>query len=794
MKRHETTEPPHRFGSGAAAHHLILELYAGGNIILTDQSYTVLTLLRSHRDDAGGLVIQPRAPYPLAAGRPFTRVARAEVVAALTQPAAAQGEGGGGAALEKGEAPPAGGAASPGAATAGAAAGAQPFPPGTSKRAARRAAALAGGSGGGGGGSGSGSGSGKLASSLLSSLLPHYGSSLVDHALATAGVGAGARCPLERADAERLAASVEVLQDWLASTISAGAVSRGYVTRAAAAAAPPPASPPASASSSAASATAIAPPASSQLPPPSSQPPPPPLLLDVSPFPPPPGPASASVSVETYPDYDAALDAYFSAADVGRAQGARAAAERAALSKVDRMRADQAARAGALEAAAAEEEAKGVLLEANADAADAAISAVNDALGAGTPWPALTKLIRDEAEGGNPVAGMIHSMDLAKGEITLVLSNEDDGDAGEAGEARVDENEEEDSEEDEAHPRNMERAAPSAAATRAATLVRVRLALSARANAAAFHASRKKAAAKADKTIAAAAATLAAAERKAAASFASIAASAAAAAGGRGGGGGGGGVAAARSVSWFEKFLWFVTSENALCVTARDPPQAGPLLSRYARRGDALVGYGAAGAPLVLVKRPRAMAAGEEEHTARSTADQRPPLSTPSSASQPSSSFPPFPALSLAEAAAWAACRSSAWADKARAPGWWAPFEDASPTGATPVATPGAAAAAAVREGPQLPQGWALAPSRRRPLPPSQLVLGIALLFRVEGRCAGAHAGERRVRSGEEAAAAAADAADAEEADAAEEEEKEEEGAEKEEEGEDEEAGGAEEA
>lgn len=38
-----------QFGLGASAHYVILELYAQGNIILTDSEFMVLTLLRSHR-------------------------------------------------------------------------------------------------------------------------------------------------------------------------------------------------------------------------------------------------------------------------------------------------------------------------------------------------------------------------------------------------------------------------------------------------------------------------------------------------------------------------------------------------------------------------------------------------------------------------------------------------------------------------------------------------------------------------------------------------------------------------
>ena len=38
-----------QFGMGERAFHIILELYAQGNLLLTDNNYTVLTLLRTHR-------------------------------------------------------------------------------------------------------------------------------------------------------------------------------------------------------------------------------------------------------------------------------------------------------------------------------------------------------------------------------------------------------------------------------------------------------------------------------------------------------------------------------------------------------------------------------------------------------------------------------------------------------------------------------------------------------------------------------------------------------------------------
>lgn len=51
------------FGKGEAAYHILVELYASGNVILTDHEYTILSLLRSHKfeDDA---TISVKAKYP----------------------------------------------------------------------------------------------------------------------------------------------------------------------------------------------------------------------------------------------------------------------------------------------------------------------------------------------------------------------------------------------------------------------------------------------------------------------------------------------------------------------------------------------------------------------------------------------------------------------------------------------------------------------------------------------------------------------------------------------------------
>jgi hypothetical protein len=89
------------FGAGPNAHHLILECFAQGNLVLTDAEYRILTLLRPVRDDDNGLAMLGNHPYPLERRRPFVAVTREKLRAALE--GGGGGDGGGGAARGEGE-------------------------------------------------------------------------------------------------------------------------------------------------------------------------------------------------------------------------------------------------------------------------------------------------------------------------------------------------------------------------------------------------------------------------------------------------------------------------------------------------------------------------------------------------------------------------------------------------------------------------------------------------------------------------------------------------------------------
>jgi len=54
---------------------------------------------------------------------------------------------------------------------------------------------------------------------------------------------------------------------------------------------------------------------------------------------------------------------------------------------------------------------------------DNAILAVRSILASGMDWKDLARMIKEEKKAGNPVAGLIHSLQLDKNQITLLLSN-----------------------------------------------------------------------------------------------------------------------------------------------------------------------------------------------------------------------------------------------------------------------------------------------------------------------------------------------------------------------------------
>ncbi|KAG2487711.1 hypothetical protein HYH03_013710 [Edaphochlamys debaryana] len=643
-------------GSGPGAVHLILEMYAQGNIVLTDANYEVLTLLRSHRDDAKGLVIMARHPYPMAAMRLATRVTPGQLDAAA--PRADSLKALVGSVLPYGptiaehvvmdagldpHAPvplvqlPTDGAAAADGAAADVAAAAD---------------------------DGVGIGLGAAGEEAEAEV---EGDGTADpDAVQKADAAAAAAAPkpvrtgvLTDDVRHALLAALGRLDDWFARW-EAGELPKGYITLtppgssakagrkkkggAAAPAAPASSSAPASGPlDSAAAAAAVA---AGEL-----------IFAEFNPLPLLPYAGQPSLPFDAFDD---ALDEFYSKIEGQRADIARADAERAATSRLDKIKADQGSRAAALLVAAEEAELKAQLITYNLTAVDAALDAVNTSLATGMDWSHLEALIRDERRAGNPVAGSIAGLNLADNQISLLLANTLD-DAGEEGDEEAN--------------------------TRRAVKVAVDLSLTAHANASAYFDTRRKHLSKHAKTVAANEQAFAAAEKKAEAALKQVRAQPAA-------------LQPVRKPMWFERFAWFVSSENYLVVSGRDAQQNELLVKRYFRKGDIYVHAELHGASSTIIKNP-----------------------TPDL---------PVPPLTLQQAGLACVCRSRAWDSKIVTSAWWVHHHQVSKTAPT---------------GEYLVTGSFMIRGKKNFLPPQPLVMGFGFLFRLDDSSIPAHLGERAVRS-----------------------------------------------
>ena len=59
-----------------------------------------------------------------------------------------------------------------------------------------------------------------------------------------------------------------------------------------------------------------------------------------------------------------------------------------------------------------------------------------------------------------------------------------------------------------------------------------------------------------------------------------------------------------RKTFWFEKFSWFITSENYLCICGKDAHQNELIVKKYMSKGDLFMHCELHGAGVVILKNP----------------------------------------------------------------------------------------------------------------------------------------------------------------------------------------------
>ena len=358
-----------------------------------------------------------------------------------------------------------------------------------------------------------------------------------------------------------------------------------------------------------------------------------------------------------FDSFNQATDEFFSKIEGQKMDMKTIQQEKAALKKLENIKKDHEKRIEQLQQVQDTDINKGRLIEMNLGLVDQAILIVRSALANQIDWAEITKLVKEAQQQEDPVAKSIKVLKLDINHIIMVLRDP------------YFESDDEDQNEEILRPMNID----------------IDLSLSAYANSRKYFDKKKLAAKKEQKTIEASGMALKSAEKKTKETLKEVAMAAT--------------INKTRKTYWFEKFLWFITSENFLCVGGRDQQQNEMIVKRYLRPGDLYVHADLHGASSIVIK----------NHTSE-----------------------PIPPKSLNEVGAMAICNSAAWDAKVVTSAWWVHHDQVSKTAPS---------------GEYLTTGSFMIRGKKNYLPPSYLVYGFAMLFKLEEDSVSRHKGERKVKT-----------------------------------------------
>ncbi|XP_071453923.1 ribosome quality control complex subunit NEMF homolog [Hetaerina americana] len=371
----------------------------------------------------------------------------------------------------------------------------------------------------------------------------------------------------------------------------------------------------------------------------------------------------ANQPIKDFTSFDVAVDEFFSSMESQKIDMKALQQERDALKKLENVKKDHVVRVEALGKAQEEGRVKAELIEKNLPLVENAILAVRAALATQASWEQVQQVVFEAAARGDPVATCIHALKLQINNITMNLADpfEDDGFSD-------DENE------------TFEPSKPM--------LIDIDLGLSAYANARAYYDQKRNAAKKQQKTLDSEKKALKSAERKTKQALKEVQAITT--------------INKARKVFWFEKFFWFISSENYLVIGGRDQQQNEIVVKKHLRANDIYVHADLQGASSVVIKNPQGG---------------------------------PIPPKTLNEAGVMAVSYSIAWEAKVVTSAWWVHSDQVSKTAPT---------------GEYLTTGSFMIRGKKNYLPPCHLIMGFSFLFKLEDGSIFRHAHERKVRSIEE--------------------------------------------
>ncbi|KAK4041729.1 fibronectin-binding protein A N-terminus-domain-containing protein [Parachaetomium inaequale] len=402
------------------------------------------------------------------------------------------------------------------------------------------------------------------------------------------------------------------------------------------------------------------------------------LYEDFQPFLPKQFEENPSCEVLRFDGYNKTVDEFFSSLEGQKLESRLQEREATAKRKLEAARRDQAQRIEGLQGAQMLNLRKAAAIQANIERVQEAMDAINGLLQQGMDWVDVNKLVEREQKQHNPVAEIIKlPMRLNESMITLLLGEEEE-------EAEAEDKMDFDYVTD-------EETADDAVAEKAKgpdkrLVIDINLKLTPWNNAREYYDQKRTAADKQQKTVQQSEIALKNAEQKIAEDLKK-------------------GLKQEKPVlqpirkqMWFEKFIWFISSDGYLVLGGRDAQQNEILYKRYLRKGDVYVHADMHGASTVIIK------------------------------NNPKTPDAPIPPSTLAQAGNLSVCCSNAWDSKAAMGAWWVNADQVSKSAPA---------------GEYLPVGSFMVRGKRNFLPPALLILGFGLMFRISEESKAKHVKHR---------------------------------------------------
>uniref|UniRef100_A0A060TCW5 Ribosome quality control complex subunit 2 n=1 Tax=Blastobotrys adeninivorans TaxID=409370 RepID=A0A060TCW5_BLAAD len=277
--------------------------------------------------------------------------------------------------------------------------------------------------------------------------------------------------------------------------------------------------------------------------------------------------------------YSQAVDIYFSTIEATKLSLRVANQEQVAEKRLNAAKAEKNKRIRSLTEVQRKSYMLGRALEDNAFLVEDAANAVRGLIQQGMDWTDMEKLIKVEKSRDNPVADIIHlPLNLSKNKISLLLPEPKEDDAESESDSDADSDSDSESESNSKQKRRVK--------------VEIDLGLSAWANARSYFDVKKTAQAKQERTEKAADKAYVNAEKKIKRDLEQALEKERNQQT----------VHTIREPFWFEKFYWFVSSDGYLCLAGRDSMQNELLFRRHFKPGDIFVHCEVPGASVVIIK------------------------------------------------------------------------------------------------------------------------------------------------------------------------------------------------